>query len=145
MKWNRAGVTLLACQEGASQSVSTVSQKVHAFLNGCNNKYPYVNQRLERELLDLSRDLDGAPAAVPALSLESVKRLLRWCITEGSPLQDFRRDNARALWRELFAGDIPEYYQWDPQRKAYREDKASRERWIQMQISGRTFSAEESR
>jgi hypothetical protein len=101
----------------------------------CESKYPGVRRQLEDWLNDFIRDLKAGPTAAPILSLDAIKFLLRWCVTDGRHLQDFRRDNARALWRVLFRGTIPEYYQYDAQHEEYREDAMGRERWIQTQVT----------
>lgn len=101
----------------------------------CESKYPGVRRQLEDWLNDFIRDLKAGPTAAPILSLDAIKFLLRWCVTGGRHLQDFRRDNARALWRVLFRGTIPEYYQYDAQHEEYREDAMGRERWIQTQVT----------
>jgi len=135
MKWHRQDVAdLLFCKEASLEDTSAIVQKTGAFLLGCKSKYPGVRRQLEAGLNEFIRDLKAGPAAAPILSLDAIKFLLRWCVTDGRHLQDFRRDNARALWRVLFRGAVPEYYQYDAQREEYREDATGRERWIQTQV-----------
>ena len=135
MKWNRLDVTnCLVCREVSVEEVSTVAQRTGTFLSGCKSKYPHVSRELEEGLTDFIKRL-RAGAATPFLKLDAIKLLLRWCITDGNHLQDFRRDNARALWQVLFRGPFPDFYRYRPQTYDYVEDTRGRESWIQAQVS----------
>lgn len=134
MKWNRLDVTnCLYCSGASAQEVSDAVQKTGAFLSGCKSKYPHVSRDLEEGITEFIRRLRGG-VANPFLKLNAIKLLLRWCITPGKHLQDFRRDNARALWRVLFRGPFPDFYRYRPQTCDYIEDIPGRERWIQSQV-----------
>jgi hypothetical protein len=68
------------------------------------------------------------------LFFEAMKPFLRWCITDGSHLQDERRDNARELWRVLFKGRLPDFVRWSPSAQCYEEDMDGYLRWCTTQV-----------
>ena len=62
------------------------------------------------------------------------KRLLRWCITEGTQVSAQVQDSARDLWKFLFGSPIPEYYQFNNLEKKYELDRNQWDEWYR-QIS----------
>ncbi len=136
MKWDKLDVTdCLFCREASAQEISVVERNAGAFLSGCKSKYPGVRRELEEGLTHFVGQLNAGSGAAPFLKLNAIKLMLRWGITDGNPFQDFRRDNARALWRVLFRGPLPDFYRYCPQTREYIEDTRGREGWIQAQVS----------
>jgi hypothetical protein len=135
MKWHKpCGAVYLFCKEASREDISAIVRKTEAFLSGCKSISPGVRRELEDGLTNFIRDLKTGAKAAPILKLNAIKFLLRWCVTDGRHLQDFRKDNARALWRVLFRGAVPDFYRYDAQTGEYREDVAARDRWVQAQI-----------
>jgi hypothetical protein len=89
---------------------------------------------LNKVLRNLLSDLRGGSSNQVPFPFEALKRLLRWCITEGRHLQDERRDNARALWRVLFKGRVPDFVRWNPATEDYEEDLDGYLRWCAAQV-----------
>jgi hypothetical protein len=48
--------------------------------------------------------------------------------------QDHRRDTARALWRSLFRGPIPTFYQWHESSREYVTNHNELREWIPSQV-----------
>ena len=135
MKWERQDVgNCLFCTQATQEEITVAVQNTKAFLSGCKTKYPFVRRGLEDGLTDFGRSLSAGSTASPILSFNMIRLLLRWCITDGRQLQDFRRDNARALWRVLFRGPIPDFYRYHPSTCSYIEDRHGRESWIRTQV-----------
>jgi len=136
MKWDWLdGTDCLFCREASAAEISAVGQKTRVFVAGCKSRYPGVRRELEGGLNYFMGQLNAGTGASPFLKLNAIRLLLRWCITDGTNLQDFRRDSARMLWRVLFRGPIPNFYRYHPQTCDYIEDTCGRDNWIQMQLS----------
>ena len=143
MRWKRYGSSDdLLCTQITEEELQDFIRKTEAFLLSCKNRYPGVKRELAEALLSLVEHLVPGEDNRLVFRYASYKRLLRWAITPGKHLQDHRRDNARALWRSLFRGPIPQFIQWNTMTGSYDEYPEDLRTWIESQVTDAAAPAE---
>lgn len=145
MRWKRYGSSDdLACTQITEEESQDLKRKVEAFILSCKNRYPAVSGDLADALSSLVEHLVPGERNSMVFRYASYKHLLRWSVTEGRHLQDHRRDNARALWRSLFRGAIPQFYRWNTMTKTYDEYPEDLRIWIDIQVADAVTPAEQT-
>ena len=133
MRWQQIGNTDgIACTEVNEEELATVTQCYQAFLSSSRGKR--VSKELKNVLAGFVGNLRPGDNNFSLFRFSAYSRLLRWCISGGRQCQDDRRDTARPLWRSLFRGPFPTFYQWHESSREYVTNYNELREWIQSQV-----------